>query len=129
MWGSKLTIHVLLQGGSGATWGRRRRTKANGPAKSGERTGVGDGTPMSGSNSVTENSVSKSGWTVLSETEDGRRRKTLEEALASERGQFQRLWESVCGHVSGGWSRRLKACYLSKDKLGKGRLSLGGKEK
>lgn len=50
--------------------------------KSGERTGVGDGTPMSGSNSVTENSVSKSGWTALSETEDGRR-KTLEEALAS----------------------------------------------
>lgn len=77
--------------------------------KSSERTGAGDGTPMLGSNSVTENSVSKSGWTVLSETEDGRRRKTLEEALASERGQSQRLWESLCvGMLGAGGVEGLK---------------------
>lgn len=93
MWVSKLTIHVLLPGGSGATWGRRRGTTANGPREvpeSSERTGRGMG------HQCREATVSKSGWTALSETEDGRRRKTLEEALASERGQSQRLWESLC---------------------------------
>lgn len=80
----------------GEEGGQRQMGLTRGLPKSRERTGAGDGAPMSGSNSVMENLVSKSGWTVLSETEDGRRRKTLEEALASERGQFQRLWESLC---------------------------------
>lgn len=64
---------------------------ANGPAKSVAKEPSENWEKNSGSNSVTENPIGKSGWTVMSETEDGRKGKTLKETLASERGQFQLL--------------------------------------
>lgn len=119
-------MHVLLQGGSGATWGRRRGTKANGPAKRGapravRELGRGMGHQCWEATVSQKTQFQRVGGLFCQKQEE---KNTGRGSCFRKRSVSASLGIFVCGHVRGRWSRRLKACYLSKDKHGG--LSLGG---